>query len=235
MEDTGRENTVEKVEGPLDTLKRWVKLLLPAGTLIAAILFVFKNFIAMPVISYDKNTDEFSLAADFRNVTLHIRPQMVVRYEDTVIILTHLYGYCEHETVYFSDGKASVTKTNQNYADMLMSHIRSAVQEELREDGYSTEQIDDINKQLWIYPTMLCGITYVAKLGNSAQRYCIIENDGVLLDCTLKSSKVQERLFDYELKIDDDDVGSISTNEEVHALVCEIVEELETMISSEKT
>jgi len=235
MADTGSENKIEKEEGPLATLKRWGKYLLSAGSVAAIVVFIFQNFILMPVIRYDKNTGEFTIATEFRNVTMHIRPQMVVRCGDTVIILTHLQGYCEHETIYFSDGKASLTKANQQYADRLLSYVRTAVQEELQADGYSVEQIEEINEQLFIYMTMLCGITYETRFGNSAQRYCIIENDGILLDCSHNSGKVQERLFDYELKIADAAADSISTSEEVYALICAVVEEIETLTPQENT
>ncbi len=232
MADTGSENKMGKVEGPLATLKHWGKSLLsvvPGATTIAFAVFILTNFLLMPVIGYDKNTDEFTIATEFRNVTMHIRPQMVVRYGDTVIILTHLQGYYEHETIYFSNGKASLAKANQKYANRLMSYVRTAVQEELQADGYSVEQIDEINEQLFIYMTMLCGITYETKFGNNVQRYCIIENDGILQDCSRNSGEVQERLFDYELKIADDDADSISTSEEVYALICSVVEEIEAL------
>ena len=155
---------------------------------------------------------------------------MVVRYGDTVVLLTHLLGYYEHETVYFSDSKASLTKSNQEYAERLMSYVRTAIREKLRADGYSTEQIAEINEQLLIYMTMLCGITYETRFGNSKENYYIIENDGILLDCAGDSGKVQERLYDYELKIDDNP-DSISTSEEVHALIRAVVKEMEALVS----
>lgn len=226
---TNRANTentagVNKIDGPLATLKSWVKLLFPTGVVATVVLFMFQNFILMPVISYNKNMDEFSVATEFRNITIHIRPQMVVRYGDTVILITHLLGFYEQETLYFSDGKASLTRTNQKYADRLMSHIHMEVRKELQAVGYSAKQIDEINGQLFIYMTMLCGVVYETRLGNSVQRYCIIEDDGIPQDCTRSSDKVQERLFDYEMKIDDDDVDSIDTSEEVHAIIDTVVD-----------
>lgn len=226
------ENTAggKKVDGPLSTLMSWAKSLLPTGAVVAVVVFIFQNFILMPVISYDKNTDEFSIATEFRNVTMYVRPQMVVRYGDTVILITHLLGYYEYETLYFSDGKASLTRTNQRYANRLMSHIRTEAQEELQAANYSTEQIDEINGQLFIYMTMLCGVTYETKFGNSVHRYCIIENDGIPQDYTRSSDKVRERLYDYEMKIDDDDVDSIDTSEEARAIVNTVVDAIENLV-----
>lgn len=223
-------NSENKIDGPFATLKRWGKYLLPTGSVLTVVIvFVFQNFILMPVIKYNKNTDEFVIATEFRNVTMHTRPQMVVRYGKTVILLTHLLGYYEHETVYFSDGKVSLEKSNPKYADRLMSYVRTAVQEELLADGYSAEQVAEINRQLFIYMTMLCGITYETKFGNRAERYCIIENDGILLDCASDSGKVQERLCDYEL-ITDDDTDSIRTSEEVRALIHAVAEEMKNLV-----
>lgn len=229
---TNTENTADgnKIGGPLAALMGWAKFLFPTGAVAAVVVFIFQNFILMPVISYDKNTDEFSIATEFRNVTMHVRPQMVVRCGDTVILITHLLGYYEHETLYFSDGKASLTRANQKYADSLMSHIRIWVREELQVAGYSAERTNEINEQLFIYMTVLCGVTYETRFGNSVQRYCIIENDGIPLDCTRSNGKVRERLFDYEMKIDDDDVGSIDTSEEVRAIIDTVVEEIGNLI-----
>lgn len=232
---TNTENTEKmadenKINGPLATLVDWVKPLCSTGAVVAAVMFIFQNFILMPVISYDKNTDEFSIATEFRNVTMHVRPQMIVRCGDTVILITHLLGYYEHETLYFSDGKASLTGTNQKYANRLMSHIRTGVQGKLQAAGYSAEKIGEIDKQLFIYMTMLCGVVYETRFGNSMQQYCIIENDGIPLDCTRDNNKVRERLYDYEMKIDDDDIGSINTSEEVCAIIDTVVEAIEDLI-----
>lgn len=83
------ENTAggNKIDGPLATLMGWAKFLLSTGAVAAAVVFIFQSFILMPAISYDKNTDEFSIATEFRNVTMHVRPQMVVRCGDTVSLM----------------------------------------------------------------------------------------------------------------------------------------------------
>lgn len=216
-----------KAESVKAFLKACVEFIFPKGVATSIAIFIFLNFILMPIISYDKNTDEFTVAYRSRAISLYARPQMVVRYGDTVILLTHLMGYYEHENIYFKDNKASLTKANTKYAERLMSYVRAAVLEELREE-HSDESIAEIDGQLFVYMSMICGIQYQTRFGNLVNKYCIIESDGMLVDCAPDSDKVKDRLYDYEIVLGDD-TGSISTSEDVNKLVGTVVEGVELL------
>lgn len=205
-------------------IKDLAEFLIPKGFVITITIFVFMNFMSMPIMSYNKNTDEFTVAYTSRAISLHARPQMIVRYGNTVVLLTHIIGYYESENVYFKDNKATLTKTNEKYAERLKSYVRTSVLEKLKKD-YSDESIAEIDGQLYIYISMICGVQYQTRFGNMQNQYCIIENDGMLVDCLLDSNKVSDRLNDYEITLDDN-TDSISTNIEVNKMIVTVTKEV---------
>lgn len=210
----------EKNSGFLSQIKQLAEFILPKGAAALAAVYLFVNLLAMPIIKYNKNTGELTVTNSVRSVSLYPHPQIVVKYNNEIIQLIHLIGYFKHDVVYFEDGKASLEETDPQCSDRLLSCIRTQVI-----DKCPAVNAPEIDSHLDIYIGMVCGVRYQTRFGNTVNRYCIIEDDGMVVDCSPDSAEVKNRLFDYDLVLSDDP-NWISQSCEVTELVDFIAEEV---------
>lgn len=208
-----------------------LKKLLSNGAIMAAVFWIFSSFFAWPNIRYNKLSDEFTISNNSRAVSMYVRPQMVIRYHNTVVLLTHLVGLYEHEVVYFIDGKASMNRVRGDEAEGLMSYVRTAVLNEIdsqHEKGLINYTANDINDGLHVYMSMVCGIRFQSELGNKPDAFCVVENDGIIVDCFPNSSYIEDRLRDYRIVLDDQ-LEPLSENAAVKAIVSSVIKEVEAI------
>lgn len=183
-----------------------ISLVVSAGLLTAVFQgcrWVYCNYFAEPILQYDANSGEFSVQMDFRGITMRVYPQMEIRVDNVIFQVTHLDGYFEREMVYFKDKKAYVKKTNQGYEKKLRSHVREGILTAL-EESLGEAVAADIDSRLKISVSFIAGVQYQAPLGNEPKKYCIIENNGLLIDCGPDAKKIQERLYESELILKED-------------------------------
>ena len=93
-----------------------LKFLFPVGLLGSFILYCYNNYFVSPKIEYiyDDKKDAFSVQADFRGITMRVYPQMLICYDNYVILVTHLDEYYDQEFIYFKNKMGYVNKINRS-------------------------------------------------------------------------------------------------------------------------
>lgn len=220
--DMENHNTKNKSGIILDILK----FILPTGAVFIIGAFLLNNYFIKPKISYsqDEVRDNFYIQSDFRGVSMRIYPQMIICYDNYIILVTHLDGYYEDEFINFEDGVASAIRTKQDYCDMLLKYIRDSLLEELNV-SYGDEEIKEISKKLNIYISLLGGVQYENRLGNIIKKYCIIEANGLVVDYGYNEDEIKNRLYENELVLGDNP-NVITANDEVNKIVKTVSEEI---------
>lgn len=215
-----REEIEANATGKMERVKIVISvlaILLPAGFLVPAARWVYKNFMDLPNIIYYRETETFSMKGDFEAVSMRVYPQMIIRYKDYVISVTYLSGYLESDSVQFINGEATVLMENQDYSNRLFRYVRNEV------IGRAREKLGDvagseIEEGLKVYVSYLCGVQYQRGAGGKISRCCFIERDGFLIRCSENDEKIAQRLYDSTLVINDDP-ATIMTSAEVETLV----------------
>ncbi len=192
-------------------------LLVPTGFAVTAAGFVYNNYLITPVMQYNDETCEFTVQADFRGISMRVYPQMVIRFDDTVVLVTHLDGYLKEETIHFSERKAQIEKDHQEYCDTLLGYVQQGVLEQI-EAEYGREAADEISTGLNVSVSFIGGVQYQAPLGRTINTYCIIETNGLLTDHFGNLEQVEHRLYENEIELGDDP-GTVSRNPEVTEIV----------------
>lgn len=232
------ENTRESIDNGKkgNVVSSTLKRLLSNGVILAIVYWIFTNFFAWPIINYNKTTEEFTVSNTntMRAVSMYVRPQMVIRYNNSVVLLIHMVGLYEHEVVYFSDGRAALKRNRGTEAEELMAYLHKAIIDRF-ETLYEMGQIDyaaqEIADGLHIYISLVCGIKFQPELGNKPDAFCMVENDGVIVDCLTDSSYIEERLCDYEIRLDDANV-LLGDSAEVNSIVDSVTKEVENIHDS---
>lgn len=204
--------------------KEIISWIFPAGFLVTAVIVIYNNLLISPVMRYNDDTGVFTVQANFRGIAMRVYPQMVIQYKDTVILVAHLDGYLEREMIQFDDNKAVIIKDHQDYCDRLLSYIRKAVLHELRKT-YGDKAANDISEHFEISVSFIGGVQYQAPLGNEIKKYCIIERNGLLVDYIDDMEKVEQRLYEYEIKLSDNP-ETIDTSSEVNDIVSVVAAEI---------
>lgn len=205
-------------------IKEIMVSLLSTGVLLTGFLWVYNNFLVSPAMRYNDDTGVFTVQADFRGVSMRVYPQMIIRFKNTVILVTHLGGYLESEMIQFNEKEAVIVKDHQEYCDRLLSNIRKAVLRKLQE-VYGADAVNEISKQFEVSVSFICGVQYQAPLGNKIRKYCIIEHNGLLVDYLDNMKKVEQRLYEYEIELSDN-LETIYTSSEVKDIVSVVAAEI---------
>lgn len=203
-----------------------LKFLFPVGLLGSFILYCYNNYFVSPKIEYiyDDKKDAFSVQADFRGITMRVYPQMLICYDNYVILVTHLDEYYDQEFIYFTNKMGYVNKINQEDSDKLMQYIREAVLERLKE-SQNEDTIEEINEKFKIFISLIGGVQYENKLGNQINKYCIIEQNGLVIDYEFNAEEIEKRLFENEIVLGND-LDMIGENVEINKIIEVVTKEV---------
>ena len=204
----------------------YIKFLFPAGLLGTLALYYFNNYLITPKIqyTYGREKDTFSVQSDFRGISMCAYPQMLICYDDYVILVTHLDKYYDQEVVHFEDKVGCAEKINQAYSDKLMQYIRESVLARLKE-SHSEDAMKEINEKFEIYISLIGGVQYENQLGNRVKKYCIIENNGLVIDYKYNAEEIANRLFENEIVLSDN-VNAIEENAEISQMIEVVTKEV---------
>lgn len=174
------------------------------GIVVSAAVFWYKNYIVTPKLSYKpgEERDTFTVNEDYRNLTLRVYPQMVVRYGDYVVLVTHLDRFYRSETVNFDGQTGCAEKDNAAYADELTAYVYQNVLDELRET-VGDDAAKEIGRELNVYVSLLGGVEYENTRGSSGRKHCVIEENGIFTDYSENAAEVRERLCESEITLDE--------------------------------
>lgn len=209
-------------------LNHILKYLLPHLLTIGVITSAYLNFLAPPVLIYKAETGEFENIFDSRGITMRIYPQMLIRVKDDVVLVAHLDGYLEHETIHFNGKKASMIKAHQEYCNELRNYIRLAILDDLRKT-YGNQVSEEIEKNLHLSVSFLGGVQYQTLLGNQVLKYCILESDGLIVDYEENAERIQQRLFETDITLYDD-LRAIAADTQVTAVIDSAVAEIGDLV-----
>lgn len=185
--------------------------------------WVYCNYLIKPILAYYADSGEFSAQADFRTITMRVYPQMEIRVDNVVFQMTHLSGYFESEMVYFKERKGYIRKTNQEYERELRSRVREGILSQL-EESLGKEAAEEIALRLRVSVSFIAGVKYQAPRRSAEKKYCVIESDGLLIDCS-DEKEIQERLYESELTLKEDP-DMISMDPQVREIIRVSAEEI---------
>lgn len=209
------------------TLFKLLVYLLPAGVGLSAVTYVYQNYIKDPVIECIPKDESltFSIDDDFRGIWMRIYPQLMIRYDNQVLLLIHLKGYFEEEVLQFQeDGTCQAVICHGMYAEKLSAYLKeNIVKETVAKD--STISREALEEHINIEISSIGGVRYMNKQGNQEKRYCIIETDGLVIDVEADSEQIKDRLDEMELPTGSDliNVGGADLEEIVQVLSKEVI------------
>ena len=197
-----------------------LKFLFPVGLLGSFILYCYNNYFVSPKIEYiyDDKKDAFSVQAYFRGITMRVYPQMLICYDN------YVDEYYDQEFIYFKNKMGYVNKINQEDSDKLMQYIREAVLERLKE-SQNEDAIEEINEKFKIFISLIGGVQYENKLGNQINKYCIIEQNGLVIDYEFNAEEIEKRLFENEIVLGND-LDMIGENVEINKIIEVVTKEV---------
>lgn len=196
------------------------------------VIFLYKNFLIMPnikcTIDDEQNKMVFSSKEDFRGITLKLYPQMVIQFDDYVVLLIHLDKYFQKDYLYFDENNKCQTEIQgKEYADKLEYYMREEIIRLVDAQDNRISQ-DEISNRLKIYISVLGGVRYETKEGNEEKRFCVIVEDGLVQDYDDHDQEITCRLNETSLEIQENIVG-IETDTEIQTIIFEIVRQLELL------
>ena len=191
---------------------------------------VYKNAMEKPSISCYVNEGEsiisFESENDFRNITLFLYPELEIRYEKDVLLYVHLIERCDPEYIQFdSTGHGEAKRINQEYYDQLVNYFQHRVKNMLAEQG-AKELAELIDEELIFEEGILGGIMYMSKAdGQNIKRFCIIEKDGMIREASLTDREVEERLYNWEIRLNEhEEVDYAELNRVAQSLAEELIQ-----------
>ena len=172
-----------------------LKSLVSTGVILAVFNWFYGNYLAMPHMAYQAsgNQDVFSAEEKFRSISMYAHPQLLIRYGGYVLGIIRLERFYRSDFVHFTDSVGRFERINQESCAKVREHIRAGILSRLSE-ALSPEAMAEIEQRLTVDLSLLGGVEYENRLGNEIKPYCIIEEDGNVLDYPKDSSEIEHRL-----------------------------------------
>lgn len=164
---------------------------------------VYRNHLAEPKLKCDISSsaqDRYYESTAYRSIKLVARPQIIVRYGNCVVVSVYLEDYYQNEHIIFTDGTGIAGKTDKDSTDALLLYIRAEVLNSLVQ-SHSELSIKEIDANLFVYISILGGVTYTNEQGSNDKRFCITEEDGSVLDYGTDEKVIRRRLREYQIKL----------------------------------
>lgn len=192
---------------------------------------IYSGWFAEPQIKCipDGEILNFSVDRDFRSIMLHLRPQVVVQFDDYIILLIYVNGYFENEIIHFDQENTCKAKIcRKGYTQEIQKYIEQEVIESLLNagSGISRQELDD---RINIYISTVAGVSYETKNGNYEKRLCIIETSGIVSDYDEHSKTVKDRLYDVEYIITKEDSENFRDDEKIALFINTIADEISAL------
>jgi len=197
------------------------------GTIISILLFLYQGFLKQPQIKCIINGNEkiFSVKDDFRSISMILHPQIVVRFDNDIILLIYLEEYYKEEVLHFDENKeCRAVEAHAEYVEELQKYMKEGIISSVRL-GNSGISGEEINERLHIYINTLGGVQYESEQGNDGKWYCITEQDGIIKDYDEHDDEISDRLYETNLVMKDDLAG-METDEAIRNLIQGISEEI---------
>ena len=185
-----------------------VKVLVPViavlvTTLITFVKVVYRNHMIEPKLKCDISSptqDRYFESASYRSMKLVARPQILVRYKNCVVISVYLAEYYQNEYIFFTDGIGIACKADKERVDALRAYIKEEILTSLAQ-SHSKVSTQEIDANLFVYISILGGVTYTNERGSYDKMFCITEEDGSILDYNTKEKVISHRLREYDIKL----------------------------------
>ena len=188
--------------------KGWVE----RASAVVALLVALTSLLGPPVRSFyeahivdpkiqctvSEDEDFFQVSEDYRAVSLHLRPQIVVKFENHVILCICLKNYYEDEVVSFDGTSGGARKKNRLYVDTLRRCIKDGILKDIKKFGPEAEKRAEMS--LEVYESLLGGIEYQNWRGNHIKKLCIIGKENLIQDYSEEATVISHRLNDMELE-----------------------------------
>ena len=171
--------------------------------LITFVGYVYLNHLVEPKLKCDISSpmqDRYYESMNYRSMKLVARPQIVVRYGDCVVASVYLEEYYQNEHIIFTDGTGTAGKADKGRTDALRLYIREEVLASLVQ-SHSELSVQEIDANLFVYISILGGVTYTNERGSYDKRFCITEEDGSVLDYGTEEEVIRCRLHEYQIKL----------------------------------
>ena len=197
------------------------------GTIVSIILFLYFGFLKQPKMKciIKDNEKTFSVKDEFRSISMNLHPQMIIRFDNDNILQIYLEGYYEEENLKFNENKeAKAVQCHVEYVEELQKYMKEKIILEVHSRNSEISKTE-INERLHIYVNTLGGVKYESEEGNEEKRYCIEEQDGIVIDYDEHNEEITNRLYEAELLMQDD-LASIETDEKINSLIQGITEEI---------
>lgn len=202
------------------------------SAIFCTIVFLYRNFLIVPNIKCTIDSEQrkmnFSVKEDFRGITLKLYPQMVIEFDNYVVLLIHIDDYFQNSYLYFDeDNKCRAEIQGKEYTDMLKKHMQEEIVDLIcaQDEEISPK---DINERLNITVSVLGGVRYENEEGNVEKRYCIIVDNGLVHDYDVHDQEIVCRLNETSLEIQEN-FDDIDTDMEIEKIVMEIVKQIQQL------
>lgn len=174
------------------------------------------------------NKITYSVREDCSGLTLKLHPQMVIQFDDHIVLLIHLKDYYEKEFLYSNNGekgrKVEAATQHDEYVNELQRYIKKEIITTICSgDGQISE--DEMNKRLKIYLSTLGGVRYMLLETNNEKRFCIIETEGIVKDFDDNSREISNRLYETQLKVQDD-LDAIHSDDKISDIIEGVANEI---------
>lgn len=191
-----------------------VKVLVPVIVVVVTSLitfagFIYWNHVVKPKLKCNITSpeqDRYTESTSYRSMKLVARPQIVVRYGKCVVASVYLEEYYENEHIIFSAGAGIATKTGKDRTDALLLYIKEGVLACLAQ-SHNELSTREIAANLFVYISILGGVTYTNERGNIDRKFCITQEDGSVLDYGANDEVIRRRLREYQIKLPADPAG----------------------------
>lgn len=196
-----RPGGLKRICAALASLAMFVLPLLPpfAPLLISG----YQNYVAAPKIQYypdeQKGVDRFTVPSDFRSVRLGVEAHLIIQCGKHVISVINLTNYYKDNVVLFHQGSGVAERENQAQIPYLRERIDQELQEKLTED-HGEKVLEQVGP-LYVYVSLLGGVKYQNLLGNTINRQCIIGQDSLVQDYSVRKAIIKKRLNHISLEV----------------------------------
>ncbi len=201
-----------------------------AGGIGTFIWYIYGTYLKQPNIEcvVEKNEITYSVREESRGFTLKLHPQIVIQFDDHIVLLIYLKEYYEEEFLYFSEGekgrKVQATMQHVEYVNELQRYIKDEIISIISSEDNQISK-EEMNKRLKVYISTLGGIRYTLLEGNEEKRFCIIETEGIVKDYDENSKEILSRLYETQLRVTGD-LDELKAEEKVSNIIEGVAKEI---------
>lgn len=201
-----------------------------AGGIGTLIWHIYDNYLKQPNIEcvVEKNEITYSTREDCRGFTLKLHPQIIIQFDDYIVLSIYLKGYYEEEFLYSSKEekgrKVQAAKQHIEYTDELQRYIKDEIITTICSGNHQISE-KEMNKRLKIYVSTLGGARYTLLESNEEKRFCIIETDGIVKDFDDNSAEISNRLYETQLEMKDD-LKAMKAEEKISNIIEGVADEI---------